>query len=109
MKKLNIVLSATAGLFGLAVADQAATAPSCGANTGAAATGKPVIVGGIHGTAAPCDFSTSTDAVAAYFSCFNANGGIIGRPIDYRVENDQWTPELAAQVAAKLVHDAGDV
>jgi len=67
MKKLNIVLSATAGLFGLAVADQAAAAPSCGASTGAAATGKPIIVGGIHGTAAPCDFSASTDEAAANF------------------------------------------
>ena len=109
MKKLNIVLSATAGLFGLAVADQAVAAQSCGANTDAAATGKPIIVGGIHWTAAPCDFLDSIDAAAAYFSCVNANGGINGRPVDYRVENDQWTPELAAQAAAKLVHVAGDV
>ena len=109
MKKLNIVLSATTGLFGLAVAGQAAAAPSCGANSGVAATGEPIIVGGIHGNAAPGDFSASTDTAEAYFSCVNANGGINGRPIDYRVENDQWNPELAAQAAAKLVHDAGAV
>lgn len=81
----------------------------CGMNTGEAATGDPVIVGGIHGNAAPGDFSASTDAAKAYFDCVNANGGINGRPIDYRVENDQWNPELAAQAAAKLVGDAGAV
>jgi branched-chain amino acid transport system substrate-binding protein len=81
----------------------------CGMNTGEAATGTPIIVGGIHGNAAPGDFSASTDATAAYFACVNANGGINGRPIDYRVENDQWNPELAAQAAASLVNDAGAV
>ncbi|MGB0507610.1 MAG: ABC transporter substrate-binding protein [Pikeienuella sp.] len=83
--------------------------PICGMNTGEAATGEPVIVGGIHGNGAPGDFSASTDAAKAYFDCVNANGGINGRPIDYRVENDQWNPELAAQAAAKLVGDAGAV
>ncbi|KAE9630097.1 ABC transporter substrate-binding protein [Parasedimentitalea maritima] len=109
MKKLNIMLSATVGFIGVAMAGLAAAAPSCGSNTGEAATGEPIIVGGIHGNAAPGDFSASTDAAAAYFSCVNANGGINGRPIDYRVENDQWNPELASQAAAKLVDDAGAV
>ncbi|NIL98121.1 MAG: ABC transporter substrate-binding protein, partial [Planctomycetales bacterium] len=86
-----------------------ASGPICGANTGEAASGDPIIVGGIHGNAAPGDFSASTDAAAAYFACVNANGGIHGRPVDYRVENDQWNPELAAQAAAKLVKDAGSV
>lgn len=81
----------------------------CGANTGEAASGDPIIVGGIHGNAAPGDFSTATTAAAAYFSCVNANGGIHGRPIEYLVENDQWNPELAAQAAAKLVLDEGVV
>jgi branched-chain amino acid transport system substrate-binding protein len=44
-------------------------------------------------------------AAAAYFACVNANGGINGRPIHYSVEDDQWNPETAAQVAAKLVND----
>lgn len=95
----------TAGAFmapGLAHADMI-----CGANTGEAATGTPIKVGGIHGNAAPGDFSSSTDAAAAYFACVNANGGIHGRPIEYTVENDQWNPELAAQAASKLVQDEG--
>ncbi len=92
-----------------ALAGQAMAAPSCGANTGEAATGEPIIVGGIYGKAPPGDFSASTDAAKAYFDCVNENGGINGRPIDYRVENDQWNPEMAAQAASKLVKDAGAV
>ncbi len=91
------------------VGSSAFAAAQCGANTGQAATGDPIIVGGIHGNAAPGDFSASTDAAAAYFKCVNENGGINGRPIDYRVENDQWNPELAAQAAAKLVNDTPSV
>lgn len=79
--------------------------PSCGANTGVAATGAPIVVGGIYSNGAPGDWSSSTDAAAAYFACVNANGGINGRPIDYRVEDDQWNPEAAAAAAAKLVND----
>ena len=99
--------------FALAVLTTALTAassatakePSCGLNTGQAATGEPILVGGINGNAPPGDFSGGTDAAAAYFQCINDNGGIHGRPIEYLVENDQWNPELAAQVAIKLVKD----
>ena len=108
MTKLN-KLAAIAGLSVAGLAGQAMADPMCGMNTGEAATGAPVIVGGIHGNAAPGDFSASTDAAKAYFDCVNANGGINGRPIDYRIENDQWNPEAAAQAAAKLVDDAGAV
>lgn len=87
----------------------ALAAPVCGADTGQAATGTPIKVGGIYGNAAPGDFSSATTAAAAYFKCVNANGGIDGHPIDYIVENDQWNPELAAQAAAKLVEDDGVV
>lgn len=84
-------------------------APSCGLNTGQAANGDPIKVGGINGNAPPGDFSGGTDAAAAYFECVNANGGINGRPIEYLVQNDQWNPELAGQVATKLVIDEGVV
>jgi len=92
-----------------AAADGHSNAPECGLNTGNAATGNPIKVGGINGNAPPGDFSGGTDAAAAYFACVNANGGINGRPIEYIVENDQWNPELAGQVAAKLVKDEGVV
>ena len=83
--------------------------PTCGMANGEAATGDPIKVGGINGNAPPGDFSGGTDAAAAYFACVNDNGGINGRPIEYIVENDQWNPELAGQVATKLVKDKGVV
>lgn len=83
--------------------------PSCGLGTGMAAKGEPIKVGAINGNAPPGDFSGGTDAAAAYFACVNANGGINGRPVEYMVENDQWNPELAGQVATKLVIDEGVV
>lgn len=103
--KFRIITALLLGTAAFAVAGSAMAAPMCGANTGKAATGEPILVGGIHGNAAPGDFSSSTDATAAYFKCVNANGGINGRPIKYMVENDQWNPEIAAQAAAKLVKD----
>lgn len=107
--KTKFILRAAAGVLALGFAAPAMAKPSCGANTGQAATGEPIIVGGIYGNSAPGDWTSSTDTAAAYFKCVNANGGIHGRPIDYRVENDQWNPELAAQAAAKLVSDTKSV
>ena len=83
----------------------AADAPKCGLSNGKAATGQPIEIGAIVGKTGPADFSGSAQAAAAYFNCVNANGGINGRPIRYSVEDDQWNPETAAQVAAKLVND----
>jgi len=103
-KLLITAFAAVVALAGAAVAE-----PVCGAATGEAATGEPILVGGIYGNAAPGDFSSSTDSAGAYFRCVNANGGINGRPIEYLVENDQWNPETAAQVAARLVNDTATV
>lgn len=99
-------LMAALALGMVALAGQAMAAPTCGMNTGTAATGAPIIIGGIYGDGAPGDWSSSTDSAAAYFACVNANGGVNGRPIEYRIENDAWNPESAAQAAAKLVNDA---
>ncbi|WP_374708730.1 ABC transporter substrate-binding protein [Shinella sp. CPCC 101442] len=91
--------------FSLAGTAGAYAAASCGENTGAAATGEPIVIGAITGKTGPDDFSNSTKAAKAYFDCLNANGGIKGRPVTYLVEDDQWDPEKAAQLAAKLVDD----
>lgn len=106
LKRSLGVLSALAAITtgGAAFADTV-----CGANTGQAATGEPILVGGIYADAAPGDWSSSTDSAAAYFDCVNANGGIHGRPVEYLVENDQWNPEAAAQAAALLVNDTDTV
>lgn len=107
--KLLVALATTISIYGLAPAARAQEGPVCGLGTGEPATGEPIKVGGINGNAPPGDFSGGTDGAAAYFACVNANGGINGRPIEYIVENDQWNPELAGQVATKLVKDEGVV
>jgi branched-chain amino acid transport system substrate-binding protein len=94
------------GLFlTLISAFSAHAAASCGDNSGKPASGEPIIIGAITGKTGPDDFSNSTKAAKAYFNCLNANGGIKGRPVKYIVEDDQWNPEIAAQLAAKLVND----
>lgn len=94
------------GLFlTLISAFSANAAASCGDNGGEPATGEPIVIGAITGKTGPDDFSNSTKAAKAYFDCLNANGGIKGRPVKYLVEDDQWNPEIAAQLAAKLVND----
>lgn len=84
--KLRMTLAGAVTLAATCIGGAALAAPSCGANTGQAATGAPIIVGGIYSNGAPGDWSSSTDAAAAYFACVNANGGIAGRPIEYHVE-----------------------
>ncbi|WP_421580188.1 ABC transporter substrate-binding protein [Shinella sp. M31] len=91
--------------FSLAGTAGAYAAASCGEGTGTTATGEPIVIGAITGKTGPDDFSNSTKAAKAYFDCLNANGGIKGRPVKYLVEDDQWDPEKAAQLAAKLVDD----
>jgi len=89
-----------AGTWGTAHA-----AAQCGANTGKPATGEPIVIGALTGRTGPDDFSSSTRSAKAYFDCLNANGGIHGRPVQYLIEDDQWRPEMATQLAARLVND----
>jgi branched-chain amino acid transport system substrate-binding protein len=103
------ILPLAGGLVLLALSSTGAFALDCGDNSGQAATGEPIVVGAITAQTGPEDFSSATKAASAYFACVNANGGINGRPIDYRVEDDQWNPELAAQLGAKLVNDQNAV
>lgn len=86
-------------------ASPAAAKPVCGLNNGKPATGEPIPIGSINGITGPDDFSASARAADAYFKCVNANGGINGRPIKYLIVDDQWRPDVASQVATKLVKD----
>ena len=100
----TLALSVVLAVFAMA-AHNTAFAQSCGLNNGKAATGAPIPIGAIVAKTGPDDFSSSAKAAAAYFKCVNANGGINGRPVQYLVEDDQWNPEVASQVASKLVRD----
>lgn len=103
LKTLRVM---AAGLtLSLLAAFSAHAAASCGDGSGKAAEGEPIVIGAITGKTGPDDFSNSTKAAKAYFDCLNANGGIKGRPVKYVVEDDQWNPETAAQLGAKLVND----
>lgn len=86
-----------------------ATGVDCGLNNGEPATGDPILLGAVVAETGGDDFSSGADAAQAYFNCVNDNGGINGRPIQYIVEDDQWNPEVAGQVASKLVIDDGVV
>ena len=79
--------------------------PACGLNNGKPASGEPIPIGAVVGKTGPDDFSASALAAQAYFKCVNANGGIHGRPVEYTILDDQWNPEIAGQVATKLVKD----
>jgi len=109
---MNTLLFAPATLQRIACAwlfvcacGSAHAAAQCGVNSGKPATGAPIVIGALTGRTGPDDFSSSTRSARAYFDCLNANGGIHGRPVQYLVEDDQWKPEMATQLAARLVGD----
>ena len=108
--KATIVGLVLGAAFALSSAGAASAAgASCGANTGKAATGAPIVIGGIVSITGPDNFSSSGLAAAAYFKCLNANGGVNGRPVKYLMEDDGWNPEQSSQDAAKLIRDEGAV
>lgn len=95
-----------ASLIGFAaLADCQAATITCGLNNGQKATGAPINLGAIVSKTGPDDFSASARSAEAYFKCVNENGGINGRPVNYIIGDDQWNPETAAQLRAKLVDD----
>ena len=83
-----------ASLFAVSSVSAAQAADKvCGLDNGKKAAGKPIVVGAVVGKTGPADFSSAAAAARAYFRCVNENGGINGRPIDYRIEDDKWSPE----------------
>lgn len=96
--------TAAGGAAGDSAADLKATAgEGCGLNNGKKASGKPIVTGNVTTSIPGIDFSTGTAMMEAYFKCVNDNGGINGRPIEMKMENDNGTPEDAAAAARKLI------
>ncbi len=82
---------------------QTATKSVCGLGTGKKATGRPIKVGGVVTFEPGTDFQDIARAAAAYFACVNDNGGIRGRPIQYRFYTTPINPATAAAQARKIV------
>ena len=107
MGRATAVFALMAGL-GIAVTHGGSASAAdlkCGLSNGKAASGAPIVIGGIVSITGPDNFSFSGYAAKAYFDCVNANGGINGRPVKYEMLDDGWNPEQAAQDAAKLIND----
>ncbi len=105
VRSIGVKIAVVATLALCCVPAAHAAQPSCGLNNGKQATGTPIPIGSINGVTGPDDFSSSAKAADAYFKCVNANGGINGRPVNYITADDQWRPDVASQVATKLVKD----
>jgi branched-chain amino acid transport system substrate-binding protein len=82
---------------------QTATKSVCGLGTGKKATGAPIKVGGLVTFEPGTDFQDIAKAAAAYFQCVNDNGGIRGRPIQYKYYTTPINPVTAGAQARKLV------
>lgn len=104
----SVLVAATlaASMAGFAaLSDCQAATIKCGLTNGQKATGAPINLGAIVSKTGPDDFSASARSAEAFFKCVNENGGINGRPVNYIIGDDQWNPETAAQLRAKLVDD----
>src|SRR5882724_9400413 len=89
------------------------SSPSAGSSSSAAAltasapgiTATSITIGShqpLTGIAAP-GYSEISPASNAYFQYVNAHGGIYGRKIVYKVENDQYNPSITSTVVRQLV------
>lgn len=105
MLKLKHMIGIATAFIALVISVNVFAADACGLGNGKKATGEPIKLGAIIGKTGPEDFSSSARAAFAYFKCVNENGGINGRPVAYDYKDDTWNPEVAAQVAKKLVND----
>jgi branched-chain amino acid transport system substrate-binding protein len=106
---LGIVLLATAAIAtGASSAPpvgsgkQTATHSVCGLGTGKKAKGPAIKIGAIATKQPGTDFTDIPNMAKAYFDCVNANGGILGRRIQYFIETEQTDPGQNAALAKKL-------
>src|SRR6202167_3535485 len=75
----------------------------CGTKPGVAATGTPIVLGGIVTDQPGTSFTDIANMAAAYFACVNANGGINGNKIVYYIEKEQTNASQIASEAKQLV------
>jgi branched-chain amino acid transport system substrate-binding protein len=83
----------------------AANASKCGLGNGEKASGDPITLGAIITKQPGTDFTDISDMAKAYFDCVNDNGGINGRPVEYKVETEQTNPQQVSSLATKLIEN----
>jgi branched-chain amino acid transport system substrate-binding protein len=83
----------------------AANASKCGLGNGKKASGDPITLGAIITKQPGTDFTDISDMAKAYFDCVNDNGGINGRPVEYKVETEQTNPQQVSSLATKLIEN----
>jgi len=84
-------------------ASAAAAAAKCGLGNGKTATGTPIVLGAIATDQPGTSFTDIPNMANAYFQCVNANGGIYGHPIEYKILTDQTVPSQVAADATQLI------
>jgi len=85
------------------------TVSTTATSTTTKAPGEPIKIGSVNSLTGQIVFPEASAAAKAVFERVNAEGGIGGRPIEYRVEDDAADPAGAAQAARRLVEDEGVV
>jgi branched-chain amino acid transport system substrate-binding protein len=102
-----LVTSTLASSSGMKLGTVQATAKTgaskCGLGNGKKATGKPILLEGIFTLVPGIDFTTIGKTAKAYFDCVNANGGINGQPITYKLYTETLDPGKIAALAKKIV------
>ncbi|WP_125614577.1 ABC transporter substrate-binding protein [Specibacter cremeus] len=95
MKKylLPVVAAAAAGVM---VLSGCSSSGSGGANS-------PIVVGSVNALSGAGTFPESSQAAKAVFDQVNANGGINGHKIDYKILDDKGDPATAAAAAREVV------
>jgi branched-chain amino acid transport system substrate-binding protein len=84
-------------------ATAAAAAAKCGLGNGKPATGTPIVLGAIATDQPGTSFTDIPNMANAYFTCVNANGGIYGHPIDYKILTDTTVPSQVTADASELI------
>jgi branched-chain amino acid transport system substrate-binding protein len=97
---MKSTLTAAAAL--LMVAGLAACGDGEDAGSGSGSD-EPIILGSVNALSGPATFPEASAAAQAVFDRVNADGGINGRTIEYKITDDKADPATATQLARELV------
>ncbi|QTX05370.1 ABC transporter substrate-binding protein [Agromyces archimandritae] len=90
-------------LIGVAAVAAASALVLAGCAGGQGGADSPIVVGSVNTISGAATFPEASEAAAAVFDAFNDAGGLDGRKIDYRAEDDKGDPATASAAARQLV------